>query len=300
LRQAPLQSSFDSTTAPAFRPERLPTRVSALFATSLQCVYPMRGFPSPRCVPSSGDHSLSTVCSALQLVSLFRPTAAFRALPVQGFCRSAQPPSLFGRSCPHAVEARLAHRRIGCHKPSSSTSRLFSMQSRGSQGRRLDLAHDRSPHRVRCSSRRFPDRCSRFPRNKRSWRSPSESLTARTPPLALIERLQRFDSQESSRLVSETADLHELSSLPGTCFLSHVSAAHSRHLKPRTSKRPWHLVPHATFHTMTPQSPKHPRLRRAFDTSTQEPRHQESRRTPTPRLRRLSTRRPKELREPTP
>jgi hypothetical protein len=152
----------------SFNRVQLPTRVSALFATSLQCVHLARGFPSPRYVPSSGDHNLSTVCSALQLVSLFHPTAAFRTLPVQGFCRSAQPPSLIGRSCPLVVEARLAHRRIGCHEPSTSTSRLFSAQSRESQGRRLDLAHDRSPLRVCCSSRYPPDRCPRFPEDKRS------------------------------------------------------------------------------------------------------------------------------------
>ena len=168
MKPAPLQSSFDSTTALAFRRERWPTRVSALIATSLQGVYQARGLPHPRYGPSSGDHSLSTVFSALQLVSFFHPTAASRALPVQGFRRSAQPPSLIGRSCPLVVAARSAHRRIGCHGPGASTSRLFSMQSRESWDRRLDLARDRSPLQVSCSSRSSLDRCPRFPENKRS------------------------------------------------------------------------------------------------------------------------------------
>jgi hypothetical protein len=168
MRRAPLQSTFDSTTASAFRRQQLPTRVSALIATSLQCVYLSRGFPGPRYVPSSGDHNLSTAYSALQLVGLFHPPAASRALPVQGFCRSTQPPFLIGRSCPRAVEARPADRRIDLHAPNPSTSRPFSVQSRESQGRRLNLARDRSPLRVCCSSRCFPDRCSRFPKNKRS------------------------------------------------------------------------------------------------------------------------------------
>jgi hypothetical protein len=138
---------------PSLSTRALPTRVSALIATSLWCVYLARGFPSPRYGPSSGDHNLSTVCSAPKLVSLFHPTTASRALPVQGFHRSAQPPSLIGRSCPHAVDPRTAHRRIGCHGPSASTSRPFSMQSRVSRARRLNLTRDRSPLRVCCSSR---------------------------------------------------------------------------------------------------------------------------------------------------
>jgi hypothetical protein len=163
LRQAPPQSSFDPTAALAFRRWQLPTRVSALFATSLQCVHLLRGFPSPRYVPSAGVLSLSTVYSALQLVSLFHPTAALRALLVQGFGRSAQPPSLIGRSCPLAAGPRPAYRRVGCHGSRSSTSRLCSMQSRESQDWRLDRTNDRSPLRVLCSFRSPPCRCPRLP-----------------------------------------------------------------------------------------------------------------------------------------
>jgi len=146
----------------------IPARVSALSTTSRPSVHQLRGFPSPRFVPSSGVHSLSTVCSALSLGGLFHPPAALRTSPVQGFRRSAQPPSLIGRSCPLAVVARFAHRRIGCHDPRVSTSRLFSTQSRESRDRRLSLTNDRSPHRFLRSSRSLPGRCPRFPRSRRS------------------------------------------------------------------------------------------------------------------------------------
>jgi hypothetical protein len=46
----------------------------------------------------------------VELAGLFHPAAASRAFPVQGFRRSAQPPSLVERSCPLAVGARSAHR----------------------------------------------------------------------------------------------------------------------------------------------------------------------------------------------
>lgn len=181
LRRAPLQSSFDPTAALAFRREHLPNRVSALFATSLQRVHSLRGFPSPRYVPPPGVHNLSTAFSALQLVGMFHPTAASRTShsgPVQGFSLSAQPPSFFRRSCPRAVDAWAAHRRIGCHEPCLSTSRHCSMQSRVPRARRLGLTHDRSPPRVSCSSRFHPGRCLRLPEGKHPRRSASGSLLA--------------------------------------------------------------------------------------------------------------------------
>jgi hypothetical protein len=146
----------------------LPTRVSALIATSLQRVYLARGFPGPRYVPSSGDHSLSTVCSALQLVSFFHPTTASRALPVQGFLRSAQPPSLIGRSCPHAVGSWPAHRRIGGHGPSASTSRPSSMQSRESQRAVVRPRPRPLPSSGLLLLQVFSGRCPWLPRYKRS------------------------------------------------------------------------------------------------------------------------------------
>jgi hypothetical protein len=87
----------------------------------------IRGFPSPRCVPSSGVHNLSTVCSALQLVSLFHLTAASRTFARSGVWPLHTGFDLIGRSCPLAVRTRFAHRRIGCHDPSPSASRLRSM-----------------------------------------------------------------------------------------------------------------------------------------------------------------------------
>jgi hypothetical protein len=85
MRRTPLQSSFISITALAFRFEQLPTLG---FGPPLDITVARlltRGFPCPRFVPSSGDRSLSTVCSALQLAGLFHPAAELRtALPVQG------------------------------------------------------------------------------------------------------------------------------------------------------------------------------------------------------------------------
>jgi len=82
----------------------LAARVSSLFAISLEQVHSLRGFPSPRYVPSAGVRNLSTAFSVLQLAGLFHPAAAFRnAWLVQGFKLSQQPPFLVGRSCPLAV-----------------------------------------------------------------------------------------------------------------------------------------------------------------------------------------------------
>jgi hypothetical protein len=86
LRQTLLQSSFHSTTALTFRREQLPTWVSALFSTSPYRVHHSRELPHPHFVPSSGDHSLSTVCSTAQLVGLFHPTTESRTLSRPGVC----------------------------------------------------------------------------------------------------------------------------------------------------------------------------------------------------------------------
>jgi hypothetical protein len=47
---------------------------------------PARGIPYPHFVPSTGDLSLSTACSATQLAGLFHPTAEFRTLARPGVC----------------------------------------------------------------------------------------------------------------------------------------------------------------------------------------------------------------------
>jgi hypothetical protein len=112
--------------------------------------------PKPRYVPSSGDHSLSTVCSALRLQGLFHPRAASRARPVQGLL---SPRSANGSS-PPAASSPLPQRVLdGPCEPEVHTSRAST--SRRSSARRRVLASPvisrscgRSPPRVHCSSRR--------------------------------------------------------------------------------------------------------------------------------------------------
>jgi len=81
----PLSRAPSPPTPPVpFRVGR-PARVSVLFATSPGASTYSRGDSNPRYVPSSGGHSLSTVCSALQLRGLFHPRAAYGTFTVQGF-----------------------------------------------------------------------------------------------------------------------------------------------------------------------------------------------------------------------
>jgi hypothetical protein len=120
-------------------------------------------------------------------------------------------------------------------------------------------------------------------------------LTTRTQPLALAARLQRIDSLEFRHLVSETANLPELSSLPDTCSMSHVGAARSEHSGLRTPKSPPNLVlaesrPH--HDSMKPKTPKTrqslrhldsrasaPRVPKDSDTSAPETQHSTPKRT---------------------
>jgi hypothetical protein len=83
MRQTPPQSSFDSATARTFRRKRyLPGFApSSRYHSSAST---RAGVPESPLVPSSGDRSLSTVCSALPLVGLFRPTTASRTVPFRG------------------------------------------------------------------------------------------------------------------------------------------------------------------------------------------------------------------------
>lgn len=69
-----------------------------------------RGIPSPRYVPSTGDRSLSTVCSTRRLRGLLHPRAMFRASSRSGVRRSraARPGSSPGR-CPLAVGGARPH-----------------------------------------------------------------------------------------------------------------------------------------------------------------------------------------------
>lgn len=79
-----------------FRHEPSPTRVSALFMTSLERVHFPRDFPRLVFVPSSGALSLSTVFSALELAGLFHPAAMFRTSPFRGFSLPAAAPVRHG------------------------------------------------------------------------------------------------------------------------------------------------------------------------------------------------------------
>jgi hypothetical protein len=155
-------------------------------------------------------------------------------------------------------------------------------------------------------------------------------MTTQAQPLAPAPRLQRIDSPESRRLVSEATNLLELSSLPGTCSMSRRSAARPRHSELRTPKNPLHLVPHgsrAHHDSVKPKTPKTreslrhldsrasaPRAPKDSDTSAPETQHsmpkrtsrasslkcwrQEPRRAPTPQLQGLDPLRPKEPQAP--
>lgn len=130
MRQTLLQSSFNPTTALVFRLEQLPTWGFGPLLDITTARPLVRGLPSPRYVPSSGVHSLSTVFSALWLAGLFHPAAELRTTSRSGASHSVQPSFFIRRRCLRAVGTRLADPQAGCRKPSSPTSRLCSVQSR--------------------------------------------------------------------------------------------------------------------------------------------------------------------------
>jgi hypothetical protein len=103
---SPLQSSFASTAAAAFRRQHhLPGFRPSLDNTHRASTH---AASQRRFVPSSGALSLPTACSAPWLAGLFHPAAESRtSSPVQGFVHLTQPPSLLGRSCLLAVGADL-------------------------------------------------------------------------------------------------------------------------------------------------------------------------------------------------
>lgn len=168
LEATPLQSSFNSITALAFRFERLPTSGFGPLLDITVARQPTRGFPNPRFVPSSGSHSLSTVYSALQLAGLFHPAAELRtAVPFRGFPlytavpshRRTLPPRRWNKA--RSPASRLPHTRL------PDLEALLRAEPRAA-GSVISLAASRSPHRVsrssRCSSRRRPQ----FPKVERS------------------------------------------------------------------------------------------------------------------------------------
>jgi hypothetical protein len=315
LRQAPPQSSFDATTALAFRRWQLPTRVSALFTTSPQRVHLSRGFPCPRYVPSSGVLSLSTVCSALLLVSLFHPTAALRALAHSGVW------PLCTATLPHREELPPC-RWNEARSPTSRLPRISLLDFEAllhAESRVAGLAvrpHQRplpssSSLLLQVSSLPLPP----FAGNRRSWRLSPSSYIARTRWMARTSRLQRTDRRELGHLVSEAADLLELSSLPGTCSLSHADATRSRLSGPLAPGNLQYLEPRCNLLHPDPSKPEAPiapkslryldsralapRSPKGSDTSAPKARLQELRRAPGARLQRASVpRRSEELSAP--
>jgi len=130
-----LEANSPSEFLQPYHCSRLSTRASPTWGfgplLDITTVRPLvRGLPSPRYVPSSGDHSLSTVFSALWLAGLFHPAAELRTTSRSGASHSVQPSFFIRRRCLRAVGTRLAHPQAGCRKPSSPTSRRCSVQSR--------------------------------------------------------------------------------------------------------------------------------------------------------------------------
>lgn len=213
MRQTLLQSSFNPTTALVFRLEQLPTWGFGplLDVTTVRSL--ARGLPSPRYVPSSGVHSLSTVCSALWLAGLFHPAAELRTTARSGASHSVQPSFLIGRRCPHAVGTRLADPQAGCRKPSSSTSRRCSVRSRVPSVRELAsppvaplIGIDAPPGALLAVSSLSSSSFAHGVAENR----PTPCKHGTKGPAT---RLQRFGDEKPDRFVSDPIDLLELLSL---------------------------------------------------------------------------------------
>jgi hypothetical protein len=88
-----------------------------------------RGIPAPHYVPSTGDHSLSTVCSALRLRGLLHPRAMFRACSRSGGCRArAAGPARRRTDAPLPLDTLVLVKISRSSRPDerASTSRLCS------------------------------------------------------------------------------------------------------------------------------------------------------------------------------
>jgi len=112
LSRAPSRSSSaralsGRATCQGFCPHRDVTKVRLLTAR----------LPKPRYVPSTGVHSLPTVCSAPWLRGLFHPRAAYRARPVQGVLSPRSATRLVAGSCPLAVVTTDARRTLRVRRP---------------------------------------------------------------------------------------------------------------------------------------------------------------------------------------
>lgn len=182
MRQTLLQSSFNPTTALVFRLEQLPTWGFGPLLDITAARPLVRGLPSPRYVPSSGVHSLSTVFSAQRLAGLFHPAAELRTTSRAGASHSVQPSFLIGRRCLHAVGTRFAHPQAGCREPSSSTSRLCSVRSRVPSVRELASPTVAPLIGILCSSRCSSRRELAFLELLRSWRFDEPFVTVQARP----------------------------------------------------------------------------------------------------------------------
>jgi len=116
--------------------------------------------PALHFAPSSGFHSLSTVCSALELAGLFHPAATSRVIFRSGASLPPQPPFLIGRSFPpcHCCIAAPTHGPTFAGSPVSPRAMPLSFEASicarpRSSGPVIHLARSRSPLRISRSSR---------------------------------------------------------------------------------------------------------------------------------------------------
>jgi len=115
LSRAPSRSSSaralsGRATCQGFCPHRDMTKVHLLTAR----------LPKPRYVPSTGNRSLTTVCSTPWLRGLFHPRAAYRARPVQGLLSPRSASRLVAGGCPLAVATIDARRTLRVRRPHRS------------------------------------------------------------------------------------------------------------------------------------------------------------------------------------
>jgi hypothetical protein len=108
LRAHPLPEPFrGGRTCQGFCPHRDITKVRPLTVR----------LPKPHYVPSTGDRSLSTVCSTPWLRGLFHPRATYRARPVQGVLSPRSATRLVAGGCPLAVATFNARRTLRVRRP---------------------------------------------------------------------------------------------------------------------------------------------------------------------------------------
>jgi len=212
---SPLQSSFATDRRPrSFEPGRLPGFL-ALVATSPGRVHCERGIPTPCSVPSTGDHSLSTVFSARRLRGLLHPRAMFRASSRSGVCRSrAARPGSSPFDYPHAVSARALARISRPVLPGTSRLDFEALLRVEQRSYRLGVSLTGSPlpspgsiSSGSTGSRPSPGYPGRSARDVA--KSGLRLRARRSPPSSAY-----WHPREGAVLSPETAHPHEFSSLP--------------------------------------------------------------------------------------